>query len=34
MTGVVQVNVLRVGVHRPYLLPDGIGIVGEIDAIA
>ena len=34
MAGVVQIDVLRVRVHRADLLPDGIGIVRQIDAVA
>ena len=34
MAGIVEVDVLRIGVHRAHLLPDVIGRVREVDAVA
>ena len=34
MTGVVEVDMLRVGIHRAYLLPNGISIIREINTVA
>ena len=34
MTRIIEVDMLRIGVHRAYLLPNVISRIGEVDAVA